>query len=209
MISKTLRPVAPVLASALALMLAAGAVQAQTPAEAPQAGDKRPAPFVQLDTDKDGNISRAEWDAPRLAALKAMDPDADGVVTLAEMKAEAVARATARAEAGAERRFARLDADGDGRVTAAEAMMARPEGPHKARGHGGDLFARLDADKDGTLTTQELDAARKDMRDAHRGPGKGPRGDRGHGGHDHDHDHDHDRDRGEGRPGGADKSDAN
>lgn len=190
MISKTLRPVAPVLASALALMLATGAVHAQAPAEAPQAGEPRPAPFLQLDTDKDGSISRAEWDAPRLAALKALDPDADGVVTLEEMKADAVARATARAEAQAERRFARLDLDGDGRVTAAEAMMAGPSGPQKARGHGGDLFARLDADKDGTLSAQELENARKMMRDAHRGPGKGPRehgrhhergGDHGHG----------------------------
>lgn len=197
MISKTLRPVAPVLASALALMLAAGAVHAQTRAEAPQAGGERPAPFLQLDTDKDGSISRAEWDAPRLAALKALDPDADGVVTLEEMKADAVARATARAEAAAERRFARLDLDGDGRVTAAEAMMAGPEGPRKARGHGGDMFARLDADKDGILSAQELQNARKMMRDAHRGPGKGPRG---HGPH---------HERGGDHPRGADKPSAN
>ncbi|MFC3312223.1 EF-hand domain-containing protein [Falsigemmobacter intermedius] len=61
MISKTLRPVAPALASVLALVLATGAVSAQDAGAAPA---KRPAPLMQLDTDGDGRITRAEWDAP-------------------------------------------------------------------------------------------------------------------------------------------------
>lgn len=191
MISKTLRPVAPALASVLALVLATGAVSAQDAGAAPA---KRPAPLMQLDTDGDGRITRAEFDAPRIERLKAMDPDQDGFVTLDEMKADAVARATKRAEAMAERRFKRLDTDGDGKISAAEAMMAGPEGrpgpkgmkrqggrmgPHG--GHGGHdssgIFDRLDADKDGVLSAEELEAARKHME---RGPRPGAKGHPGH-----------------------------
>lgn len=191
MISKTLRPVAPALASVLALVLATGAVSAQDAGAAPA---KRPAPLMQLDTDGDGRITRAEWDAPRLERLKAMDPDQDGFVTLEEMKADAVARATKRAEAMAERRFNRLDTDGDGKISAAEAMMAPPEGrpgPKGGKGHGprgkamgpmggdfhGNFFERLDADKDGVLSAEELEAAKNRME---RGPRHGAKGHHGH-----------------------------
>ncbi|RRH76945.1 EF-hand domain-containing protein [Falsigemmobacter faecalis] len=197
MISKTLRPVAPALASVLALVLATGAVSAQDAGAAPA---KRPAPLMQLDTDGDGRITRAEYDAPRLERLKAMDPDQDGFVTLEEMKADAVARATKRAEAMAERRFQRLDADGDGKISAAEAMMAGPEGrpgPKGGKGHGpqgkrmgpmgGDfhasLFDRLDTDKDGVLSAEELEAAKRMME---RGPRHGAKTHHGHHGPDGD-----------------------
>lgn len=190
MISKTLRPMTPVLASALALVLAAGSVQAQAPAP-----EGKPAPFMKLDTDNDGSISRAEWDAPRLAKLKALDPNEDGVITLEEMKAEAVARAVARAEASAERRFKMLDVDGDGKVSAAEVLLGaerapqpgpKGKGPHPqpphAQGpqHGpkadpARLFDHIDADKDGVLSPAELEAVHKPQ-----GPKGGPRGEHPH-----------------------------
>lgn len=164
------------MASVIALALAAGAVQAQDAAPAP--GPAGPmAHFSKLDTDNDGKITRAEFDAPRLERIKAMDPDADGVITLEEMKKQAVDAAVKRAEAMAERKFKALDLDGDGKVSAAEALVAKPQG--RGKGPRGDIFSMLDADKDGVLTTEELDKAHK----AHHprppmGPGKrGPHGD--------------------------------
>lgn len=171
------------MASVLALAVAAGAVQAQ---------DRAPAPgkpvfegmISQLDTDGDGKISRAEFEAPRLERLKAMDPNGDGILTLEEMKTQAVEQAVKRAEAMAERRFKALDVDGDGKVTAAEALLAQ-DGKDRP-GHDLMAFERMDTDKDGYLSTEELRQHK---------PKPGPRGEHKRGphgkpdGHDHGHEH--------------------
>lgn len=178
------------MASVLALAMVAGAAQAQD--GAPAAGKPAFEGLIsRLDTDGDGQISRAEFEAPRLARLKAMDPNGDGVVTLEEMKAYAVEQATKRAEAMADRRFKMLDVDGDGKVTAAEALIAQ-----ERRGrHGAMDFERLDKNKDGLISAEELAQAK---------PKSGPHGEgkrRGHGlghgdhGHDHGRGHGHEQDR--------------
>lgn len=175
-------------ASVLTLAMAAGAVQAQapTPAEGRFAGPS----FEALDFDKDGKITASDFTAASAARQKAMDPNGDGVFTLDEMKAFAGEQAKARAEAKAERRFKMLDTDGDGRVTAAEALAGRDhgrgKGPHGfgkgARGpHSPErMIAFADKDKDGAVSPEEFEAAKREMHER-MADRKGPRGDKGRG----------------------------
>lgn len=114
---------------------------------------KRAERLARLDTDRDGTISAAE----RQAQLAARGLDQ------AEVQAKRAERRALRAERRAERkemragrtlrigdkRFARLDADKDGRLSLAE-VTAR----------SAVRFQRLDANKDGALTREERRSAR-------------------------------------------------
>lgn len=129
--------------------------------------------FAEMDADKDGKVTRAEIDAIRVERQKAMDPDGDGFITATEMKAHAADQAKARAEAMVDRMFARLDADKDGKLSAAEALS----GP-MAGGNGIDrMFDRVDGDGDGVISQAEYDAAAERMAEGMRRHGEG----RGHG----------------------------
>lgn len=106
--------------------------------------------FKKVDTDGDGRISRDEAERYRTGRFETADLDRDGAVSKAEMIAAATRSATERAE----RLFARMDANGDGRVGADEydAMTA----PRLARS-----FNRYDADGDGVITKREMKRARR------------------------------------------------
>jgi Ca2+-binding EF-hand superfamily protein len=109
--------------------------------------------FVKVDADKDGAITRAEFDAHR-----------------ATMKAEHEAR---RAQRRAEH-FAELDTDKSGQLSKEEFSAPRSEGErhgHRGMHHGGwgkmhgmgmgggeGWFDRLDANKDGRVTLAEAQA---------------------------------------------------
>ena len=141
--------------SALALALfggatlLAGVASAETPV-APERGGF----LAKLDTNQDGAVSRAEFQAVRLAHADEMDANRDGIVTYAEQK---LAR-----EKMAEQWFIRShDLDGDGRVSVAE-MTA----------HEAQFFERMDRDGDGTVTDDEM------QRGKHRGGDRGHRGPR-------------------------------
>lgn len=56
----------------------------------------------------------------------------------------------------AEKRFARIDADGNGAVSAAEIDASLQKAMERRRGR---ILADLDTDKDGTITRAELDAS--------------------------------------------------
>ena len=100
------------------------------------------------DTNGDGSISRAEAAAlPRIAQnFDAIDANKDGQVSMDELRAfHAQHRAAAAAE-----HFKRLDADGDGRISKAEAQANAPR-----------LFAhfdKLDVNGDGFITPEEMHA---------------------------------------------------
>jgi len=95
------------------------------------------------------------------------DPNGDGVTTREEMVG------------GADARFAALDADKDGKLSAAEfgrpgggRMMARADADgdgvitlDEARAAAGMRFDRLDANKDGKIDKAEADAAMARMRE--------------------------------------------
>lgn len=100
------------------------------------------------DTNKDGGIDRAEFDAERAAHFKTVDANGDGVISADEMKtfrdAMHAKMEGKQGDMGA-KFLKRFDADADGKVTEAE-------WPKKGRM----TFAEADANKDGAVTADEL-----------------------------------------------------
>lgn len=105
-----------------------------------------PISFEALDTDADGQITKAEMAAHSAARRAQADTDGDGFLTLSEIEAAGAERASARAG----KMMERLDANADGKLSAEE--MQRPD--RVAR-----RFDRVDADGDGAITKAEFDAA--------------------------------------------------
>ena len=107
--------------------------------------------FDAVDADKDGKITPEEFKAFRAAQLKVVDTDNDGKITEAELVAEAVKRAEARAKAVAPEMMKDLDADGDGAVSVTELQAAGPQMRAK-------MLRRIDTDGDGAVSKAELEA---------------------------------------------------
>lgn len=129
--------------------IASGPDRAQRAALRQQRQAKRAERLTRLDTDRDGTVSRAERQA-RVAA-RGVDRAIrqDRRAQRAERRAE---RQTMRAVRGLrinERRFTRLDANQDSRLSLSEvtARLAK-------------RFQRLDADQNGEITRDERRAAR-------------------------------------------------
>ncbi len=120
--------------------------------------------FAEIDANKDGKITQDEITAFHTARLTAADTNGDGILSVDELSAMSTARMQARMKARSDERAAKMlklqDADGDGKLTMAEATAA----PDRAAR----MFARVDTDKDGALSQAEVDAA-KAMMMKHRG----------------------------------------
>ncbi|MCU0832310.1 MAG: hypothetical protein MUC58_12510 [Rhizobiaceae bacterium] len=127
----------------------------------------RAAIFALADADKDGALSKAEYETFAVARIMKADADKDGVLSESEARTLAAemmkrrggsgqhagkhgddrmqARMEKRMERRAGRMFERFDADNDGRVTTAEVttlVLAR--------------FARMDDNNDGSITPDEM-----------------------------------------------------
>ncbi|WP_157216658.1 EF-hand domain-containing protein [Flavisphingomonas formosensis] len=140
---------------------------------------KLDAKFAEADTDKDGVITRAEWDAARAAkraerkdkAFDRIDANKDGSISRSEWDGPRPDRGPPPgADAGGGHHhhgmemamggemFDRLDADHDGKVTLAE-FEAKPL----------EMFDRADTNHDGTVTPEERKAAWEAMREKWKG----------------------------------------
>jgi len=113
-----------------------------------------------FDTDKDGAVSKAEFEARRAANFTAADTNRDGGVSLAELNAFHEKKEAERKAERETRMYARLDANKDGKVT-------------KDEFEGAGMFDRMDKNKDGKIAADEMMAHGKG---GHRGHG-GPDGD--------------------------------
>jgi Ca2+-binding EF-hand superfamily protein len=103
--------------SIYALALAAMAASLPSGAPAQDAAAKGEALFAQLDADKSGDISLVEFVGAGNPRVKAADKDGDGKATLEELSATFRAGDPA---ARAKQFMKRFDADGDAAVTVAE-----------------------------------------------------------------------------------------
>jgi Ca2+-binding EF-hand superfamily protein len=102
--------------------------------------------FQEMDADGDGKVSQAEWKGPPEGFAR-LDKNADGVLDAGDMRGPGGPGGPGGGM-GLElvkRRWAEMDADGDGKLTPAEWKGEQP-------------FERVDADKDGVLTEADLKA---------------------------------------------------
>lgn len=102
--------------------------------------------FETLDTNSDGQITRAELEARGADRFAAADTNGDGALSLAELETAQATQAKDRAA----RMLSRLDANEDGQLSQDELG--------KMRKRGGRMFERADADSDGVITKAEFDA---------------------------------------------------
>ncbi len=124
--------------SAAMLMGAVSVADARSDADRPG--------FEALDSNGDGQLTKAEMDAHRAARFSRIDTDGDGLLSQAELEASGAERAERRAR----RIISHLDKDGDGKLSETEM---------RAGGRGdGRLFERADTNNDGTVSKAEFDA---------------------------------------------------
>ena len=114
-------------------------------------GERRAALFARLDADGNGVISREEFERPQARA--AGNPRAERGERRAERgerRGQRFAHRGGRMGGGfGGEAFARLDSNGDGRVSLAEATAARLQ-----------RFDRVDSNRDGRISREEIQAVR-------------------------------------------------
>jgi hypothetical protein len=116
---------------------------ANAPAGAPDQKADRQARFIEhvltrVDADKDGKISKAEFDAEGSTMFKRMDKNSDGKIASDEMPQRHGGRFAGHM-------FDRADADHDGKVTKAEFTAA-----------GDQMFQKMDKNGDGAIEKDEV-----------------------------------------------------
>jgi EF hand len=108
------------------------------------AQDRRGGPFEHADPNKDGMITREEFNAARTEQFAKLDRNSDGFIDAADRDGEAANHERGRRHG---RHAARLDADSDGKVSKEEFV----NGPTR-------FFDQADADKSNVLDAKELEA---------------------------------------------------
>jgi Ca2+-binding EF-hand superfamily protein len=95
--------------------------------------------LARVDTDKDGKISKAEFDTESATLFKRLDKNGDGKIASDEVPA--------RHWGGKGPMFGQMDTDKDGKITKAEFTAAEDK-----------MFQKLDTNGDGVITPDELAA---------------------------------------------------
>jgi len=133
------------LVSVLSTVCSMGGVAAAQPCEGS-------AKFEKLDTNSDGTVTTAEFEASSLTRWSKSDADGDGKVSAEEMKAQLRERG--------QEHFAKRDSNGNGSLERTE-VEKMPQA----------LFTKLDSDASGALSQAELESGRP--KHADRGPRDG------------------------------------
>jgi EF-hand domain pair/EF hand len=162
---------------ALATLALTGAAVAQPPGAGPGPGRGGPFGLFASDTNGDGKLTRAEFDAGQKARFSQIDINKDGSATPEELETFHEARSAEMRAEMSKVRFDALDTDKNGQISRNE-FTARPKAdnqPGKAsfdgprgghggkRGHGahgskGDHAMRRDANNDKAVSFTEFSA---------------------------------------------------
>lgn len=138
------------------LMLLGGVIGVVLTAVSPVIAQGPKGMWQGMDTNQDGSIDRAEFDAMRVSRFASMDTNGDAIVSADELtamhekhRAEMAAKhdGAKDGEGHGARMFERMDTTGDGRVTAYEWQASSLK-----------RFVRLDANGDGAVTAEEMTA---------------------------------------------------
>ncbi|WP_395016635.1 hypothetical protein [Dongia sp.] len=119
--------------------------QADKPDANKKHGDFSQRILERVDADKDGKISKAEFDAEGSKMFGKLDENSDGKIAESEMPQRHWAKFGGRM-------FDRMDADNDGKVTKAEFQAA-----------GEQMFQRMDKNGDGIIEKDEMQKPQGDM----------------------------------------------
>ncbi|KDB02227.1 Ca2+ sensor [Defluviimonas sp. 20V17] len=114
--------------------------------------------YKAIDTNGDGTISQEELKAWQAKQIDGLDANKDGYLTEQEVVDFETKKAEARIKARVARMFKQLDVNGDGKISAAEMMMA-PRDMMADR-----MFRMADVNHDGKVTQAEFDAAKQKFR---------------------------------------------
>lgn len=149
------RHINPMIRQVSTFAIAAVALGLATPAFAGGAADKADAKpkggpakqFERMDRNNDGAIDADEVKEQLSKFMKRADKNGDGVIDADEIKAlkERAAKKSEKAGDNVEKKLKKLDTNGDGKISEAEALT-RPG-----------WFDRADANKDGKVTKAEID----------------------------------------------------
>jgi Ca2+-binding EF-hand superfamily protein len=110
--------------------------------------------WQELDANKDGAVSKKEYDAFHADHFKQLDANKDGKVTQEEMDAMHK-KMMDKCKPRYEDRFKEVDVNGDGMLSKEEAEIGMP----MVFAH----FDETDTDKDGKISRAEMDAGMKKM----------------------------------------------
>ena len=143
-----------ILIPALSALIVAGSLAGASPMGGMDRGDGPRFDFDTLDTDGDGQLTRAELQASAKARFDKADTDGDGALSAEEMAAAAQARAAERAADRHARMLQWRDGDGDGKLSFEEMG-----GTRMLR-----MLERADRDGDGAVSKQEMAQMRDRMR---------------------------------------------
>jgi len=107
------------------------------------------AQLLEMDINKDGKITADEMKAAAAERFAATDTNGDGFLSKDEMLAAATLQIHERMAKRIDKMMSKLDSDGDGKISVAEAET-NPRMEH--------MMARLDTDGDGAISAEELAA---------------------------------------------------
>jgi len=134
-----------VLSSILVIAISGTAIASQHESGKNRCTEERMTNWIaRTDTDKDGKLSSTEIDGMRVRSIDRADKDGDGGLNLEEYK-------TAGRKPkgpGAEKQFAMIDADKNGKIS-----------PEENAAYNRNKTKMLDTDKDGFVSVQEMVAS--------------------------------------------------
>lgn len=121
--------------------------------------------FEELDANADGVVTLEELEAQAAARFQGVDTDGDGGISAAELLAQREIDEAQRAQDRADQLVERLDDDGDGLIQAEEMADGRRSLDR--------MFERVDADEDGAISAEEFAEAREHGGERRNGPRDG------------------------------------